>query len=769
MVIKKEVLYLLSLLFLCLIACSDNEGVYPNTETSFIVLSDDEVSLGVNGRYYEVEVICEDSVKVWVEEDWIELSNQKICKKNEILEFYVQRNDNEDDRECEIIFQSFLDSNQTKALLVKQKGTACLDNNAIEGGLISDFRLGYGYNIFQEYESERSMTEPVLDYDMLLKAEEMLGYAIIQEDKRSYEDIEYFSGYTLEELSEKLTKSSETTTKGWLGATKTVKKYAESKESHTLNEECYGYARLKKITASRYLDEGALEYLINEGEKPFSDGFMELYETICKNCQTEDINQLLKVYGSHVVIAADLGGMVEYMVDFKKSEVLNVETYTEITSKYVFGKETSSQAIENIKKSFSSSYSASKALTVIGGDEQHIQVINDCIRDFTNDSQLPQTILAEWMNALEGDYIKDDSLRKRLAVVGCNIVPIWLLFKDKAIQSRIIDAANEKAKKYALTTENVEIKGSRYCVSITQDMLDFKDDGNSDSSLVRIVYANKEPIFEICNEYVPQIRQDKRINILYPIVNGRPNISAGLYLGEGGNGKNIAYVAFADDKVMVLPISKNNEYKGKIYYINGALYLTDMGAGVTYLSDNQIQCTQSTYGYERYPSFYSGRNYPLVKIGSNYWYRTAETVVSESYNGFHYTNFWSLRWELLYEGDSSMDALSLPEQSDFKSMLSFLYGDVESLFIGQLSGFDAVFAGMISLKPQDGENGVIPGSVYGENVEYFKRKSIMPCNGWNQYFAITSEYQVEEGRLYERTALPSRCIRPKDYKYSKLE
>ena len=81
MVIKKEVLYLLSLLFLCLIACSDNEGVYPNTETSFIVLSDDEVSLGVNGRYYEVEVICEDSVKVWVEEDWIELSNQKICKK----------------------------------------------------------------------------------------------------------------------------------------------------------------------------------------------------------------------------------------------------------------------------------------------------------------------------------------------------------------------------------------------------------------------------------------------------------------------------------------------------------------------------------------------------------------------------------------------------------------------------------------------------------------------------------------------------------------
>ena len=78
-----------------------------------------------------------------------------------------------------------------------------------------------------------------------------------------------------------------------------------------LNEECYGYARLKKITSSRYLDEAALEYLINEEADVFTEEFAFLHQEICKNPNRTNINKLFSKFGTHLVVSADLGGMVE--------------------------------------------------------------------------------------------------------------------------------------------------------------------------------------------------------------------------------------------------------------------------------------------------------------------------------------------------------------------------------------------------------------------------------------------------------------------------
>lgn len=712
-----------------LTACSEKDDV---STSSFIVLSEQEVSLGINSRYYEVDVACADEVKVWTDADWIEISEPVVSSG--ITDFYISQNEGDEEREATIVFQSSIHPEISATLCVRQKGRNSLDDNALAAGeLTANFRVGYGYNIFQEYESERSMTEAVLNYDKLVQTEKKLGYPIIQEDQRSSEQIEYLSGYSLEELSKKFSESSESTSKGWLGATKTIKKITKDKDSHMLNEECYGYARLKKITSSRYLDEAALEYLINEEADVFTEEFAFLHQEICKNPNRTNINKLFSKFGTHLVVSADLGGMVEYMVNFKKSEVLNIETYTEVTSKYIFGLQTSDSYLEKIKTSYSSSYSANKALTITGGDPSHIQTINDYIKSLNNDSQLPQSILSEWMNALEGDYVTDSDLRKRLAIVGCNTIPIWQLFKDKNIRDIIVTIANERAEEYSLTIESSFTDRKKYGIPITEEIFDFTHAHEKDGSLVKVLYANKEPILEICNEYVPQIRQDKRVNIIYPIINGQPNLKAGLYLSE--NKKDISYVAFSNNDFDLLPLTNTDMYTGYIYYIDGTLYLKDMGTNVSILTDPEIKCEYSRYFNENYRVTIRSKTSSLVKIGSKYWTETPIDLVSGRLP----------EWYKL---------TSLPTTQDFEDMLEFLNGDIKSLFKGQISGFDTNFPG------------IREGYPFGTS-HYSGQKCFYKCLD-DFYFAFTKDYKIEKGKIGS-WHVSIREIRPADYRYPTLE
>ena len=52
-----------------------------------------------------------------------------------------------------------------------------------------------------------------------------------------------------------------------------------------------------------------------------------------------------------------------------------------------------------------------------------------------------------------------------------------------------------------------------------------------DATLVKVVYHGKVPVAEICHEYVPDIRADRRVTVMYPLVKGSPNLNRGIFLG----------------------------------------------------------------------------------------------------------------------------------------------------------------------------------------------------------------------------------------------
>ena len=179
-------------------SCSEQEDV-PALSDAQIILDEPEVRLGRTGRYYEVEVQAPAACTVQSTAEWLTLTSDTLPPDG-VLEFYVTANDDDYGRSAEIRVSSAGQPDLSASLSVYQCGWLDSDDNALAGGeLTQDFRVGWGYNILQEFMSENSLTAPVLDYNKLLAFETETGDRLIQEDNRSYEKIEVYSaGKTVE-------------------------------------------------------------------------------------------------------------------------------------------------------------------------------------------------------------------------------------------------------------------------------------------------------------------------------------------------------------------------------------------------------------------------------------------------------------------------------------------------------------------------------------------------------------------------------------------
>ena len=70
------------------------------------------------------------------------------------------------------------------------------------------------------------------------------------------------------------------------------------------------------------------------------------------------------------------------MVDFQKKEVADVQTYTEMRTKYVYGKIQPSAETSRIDASISTDCSASKSFTIRAGENECVEENTEIHREF---------------------------------------------------------------------------------------------------------------------------------------------------------------------------------------------------------------------------------------------------------------------------------------------------------------------------------------------------------------------------------------------------
>lgn len=307
-----------------------------------------------------------------------------------------------------------------------------------------------------------------------------------------------------------------------------------------------------RVVGSRSMDVGALKYICHNadiaqsGKLPFSDEFYTLYKEINKasgSARTNLIKKMIEQYGTHVIVQTSLGGAIDLVVTYSHNMVKTLEETTETVFKTLTGATSSSDVMSSVKSSFS----GNGAINIYGGAENAKKALEDNVKQLSamGTNTLSGSLLDNWLESIS-DTARTD---KVLDAVDFSFIPIWELFADKTVSNEILSAVTSTANEKRNVFGEAELGIDNYTLLLTKEMMDFSS--SNASSLVRVLSCDNVPIAEICNEYVPSVRSDKRITAIYPIVNGITHITMGVFPGDGEN--RPAFLSFADSEVYVNP------------------------------------------------------------------------------------------------------------------------------------------------------------------------------------------------------------------------
>jgi hypothetical protein len=722
-----------------MIACSDNDATLAPSVTGTLDWQVEAPEMETYSRYYALQTsgnfLADEVYQLSTDADWITLSNDSLPSDG-ILDFKVEANENVKGRTAVIRLQARSDASLYAELEVYQKGLGDDDCNDTDNDA---YRIGYSYDAYSEYDSPYSLKSKVIDMNKLSEFDADTVFQSVQSAAKGREDFMVESAMSLKSLSYKLTKSMDSNS-DFLGIRKTVHRYSSIKQVDSQTENFYAYARLSKTISTQSFDAGALLYLIqhNEVDKlPFTNDFLTDYKKVINNSgsnRTKAITNLLNKYGTHIVSEASLGGMIDYVATFDRALTTQLETTSEYYCKKVFGRVKNSTTSENTKYSVTSNISNEASVQILGGDASKKEKLKKAIRSLKSSDNIPEDLLTDWFKT-----INSTASISSLEPLNYKLFPIWNLFADATISNEVMAQVIELQQQSNNEVNDLELGTDAYQFDLNSSDFVFKNQSDASTSLVKILYVKKEPILEICEEYIPKLRTDRRVTVFYPIYNHKTNLAQGFFPGDG-EGNRPAYLSFYKGEVYVNPVEDMGYYDvaSSAYYIHGNLYHTNYGVPCqtkfsSVVKDELMQANGWTKGYA------------VVKIGSGFW--TREYIQNQMQFGYTKYGKFDVQ-EVLDDGllfadpfgsnkstflstnkkiygpdlDASYGVSNLwylPLKEDRENLTSYLGYNLKALFKGQVSGFEAAFEGYYGSRDDQG-NRFSP-------LEYKRRKKGESC------------------------------------------
>lgn len=763
------ILAALTSLLLLLTGCGSDEPITPDTGT--LRLECNQSELASSARYHTLRISGApfgDGVAYTVATDagWLRLEGDSLPHDG-VVELWAEANPNTSRRTATLTVARADNPAVSGMLQLVQRGDGEDGDNGLLSDPLSDFRLGWGLNAFDEYQSSSSVRGRVIDLDRLASFDTEDGFQSVQEVVRARVGMTVDAATSLSEMSSILTQRFDQSV-SFLGMSKTINRFKEVCTSE-IGEQYCSYARMSKVVATRSVDAGALDYIVGNcpaDKLPLTDNFRKVYDEICSpGCTDIDnkIQAMLDEYGTHVVIEASVGGMIDYVATFNRMQTSQVETVAEEQSMHVFGKKSGSVSKE-VRESLTSDLSRSGSVEVKGGDSTLRKKIEERVKTLSQLDSIPSDLTQAWMSSI----VYHRGNRNTLDLIDFRVVPIWNLFTDQSIAQKVMLHVVQMQEQSNNRLPDKDLGTDCYEIGITGSNFAFDNSDNRATSLVKVLYVSGVPTLEICQEYVPKIRSDRRITVIYPIYNGMASHSQGLFPGDG-EGNRPASLAFHGSDAYVMPIDGKGSYDklDRVYYIHGNLYAVSYGS-VVYTPNN---ITVKPYYLQL------SKQYPVVKIGDGYWTRCniAENTMGFGYpvnpknpnSKYHLKEFYDSSRDVLYacvfygnspqflarnrdvygfdvnETYGKRTKWCLPKEDDVQNLKKYLGNDPRIMFQGQASGFEADFAGSYGLWDD------LKGTAYSAyGMHYIGKCCFIPCkNSENsktgKVLILTDNYELK--------------------------
>lgn len=487
---------------------------------------------------------------------------------------------------------------ENKTITVEQKYLGDYGGNAADIIETSNkiYAVGYSYDITGEWASPNSVKVEIFD------TKQLIAHGIESVNAAQVELSDYtVTGSTISEVSNKLTvKASVEGSYGGFKGEANASFDMETSESNTYEyASTYFDVQKRRASLSKSPQSLIFDYMTDDAYNAINGlpvetkrGKRNLYGNT-----REGFQRLISDFGTHVIVEAGLGGRLRRSLQVNTSEITSaydVKAFAKASYDGVVKAEASVD--EHFKQSYKENAKAiSLTMSVLGGDEELATKVGD----------------EKSFNAENYEAWKESVTKDNMALVNFSsesLVPLYELVDREAEGGE----DRYKALKSYMTDGSVAADFSTYkCGTVTEFTVPSFENAKYNETLIKDIYLGGQWVGQVCNEYIPNINRDKRVTVVYPVVNNKARYNMGFFLGDN-KGHKPARVSWDGTNVAVEAYEELDYGAATKVYLRGASVLPRLPEGTTALKaddprDGVIEMTDYKY--------------PLVKIFNNVWMR----------------------------------------------------------------------------------------------------------------------------------------------------
>ena len=570
------------LILAVLTACQDETFQVPMEENEVHIATENEILL--KRGYSDYTLTAErlaglEGCRIRAQEGFVFLSDS-IVRSGKPLTIEVEQNPYQEERLGRLDFTDREGTIVRSFSLRQASSLTQTTGEAYSGALIRSYGVGYGYNAFGEYASYNSVRDQVISLPALRLYERENKTSCIVDDLAPDMATTILEGNDSQQLLKSLSAHAGLGLDVGFFQAHVKVSYAHS----DLKTNAYSFCTIMNNykALSRHTDPYNLVEIVRNNPKILTEGFRNCVNKISDAIEKDRLDkaieytdELFRIYGTHIIYHADLGGKLEFCSTFERA-ALDSKTTLSVAAEASFLNMCGFKMEEGQTNTYSqTSTRQSRSISARGGDVTYITEIINCEKDVLGDN-----IVDKWYKSIRLDL--QDPVKNNVELIDFKLFPIYEFITD------------EKARNFVFTQLGIEIQyeddmfpkvyDKKYrqidCQKLITDDMKYHNQW-----WLEYLRADDQAIVETISEYIWIKGKQYALRSFYPIISGEVR-NEGLAVTSD----SLYRILWKDLECTLTPIGKRSEYP-TLYYNAGDLDITPTDSTETYSTDYVLRQT----------------------------------------------------------------------------------------------------------------------------------------------------------------------------------